>query len=248
MRVATQLKHHTTGLLFLLIVFTAAQHAWPGTESPTEATRDSGLQALVAEGHHLWTQSPDPSNPVACATCHRDPAKTRGWAASFPKFKPLPPPHARVMTLLQANAEAVERHYRLADPLPAATAITAFLTAQAAGVPISPGVSAGQPVFPVRMQALAGSVLRGKHLYASRCGHCHKSFDLAPSATAFPRAEGGRPASLELFLEGHRPLQPPLAWDGQATADIMAYLTSQAAGQPIGLHTYHASQEAKEGS
>jgi len=232
----------------LLIGFAVACHVWPGPTCVRQAAAQTGLQALVVEGERLWTHSPDAGNPVACATCHRDPAMTRGWAASFPKFKPLPPPHARVMTLLQANAEAVERHYRLADPLPAATAITAFLTAQAAGVPISPGVSAGQPVFPVRMQALAGSVLRGKHLYASRCGHCHKSFDLAPSATAFPRAEGGRPASLELFLEGHRPLQPPLAWDGQATADIMAYLTSQAAGQPIGLHTYHASQEAKEGS
>jgi mono/diheme cytochrome c family protein len=152
------------------------------------------------------------------------------------------------MTLLQANAEAVERHYRLADPLPAATAITAFLTAQAAGVPISPGISAGQPVFAARMQALAGSVLRGKQHYAGRCGQCHKPFDLAPSATAFPRAEGGRPESLELFLEGHRPLQPSLAWDGQATADIMAYLMSQAAGRPIGHHTYRASMEGKEGS
>jgi mono/diheme cytochrome c family protein len=152
------------------------------------------------------------------------------------------------MTLLQANAEAVERHYRLADPLPAATAITAFLTAQAAGIPISPGISAGQPVFPVRMQALATSVARGEQVYTRSCGHCHKSFDLAPSATTFPRTEGGRPASLELFLEGHRPLQPSLAWDGQATADIMAYLMSQAAGQPIGLHTYRASTEGKEGS
>jgi mono/diheme cytochrome c family protein len=152
------------------------------------------------------------------------------------------------MTLLQANAEAVERHYRLADPLPAATAITAFLTAQAAGTPISPGISAGQPVFPTRMHALAASVVRGERAYARSCGHCHKSFDLAPSATAFPRAEGGRPASLELFLEGHRPLQPSLAWDGQATADIMAYLMSQAAGRPIGHHTYRASIEAKEES
>jgi cytochrome c553 len=201
------------------------------------------LQALVAEGERLWTQSPDAGNPVACATCHHDPTKTRGWAASFPKFKPLPPPHARVMTLLQANAEAVERHYRLADPLPAATAITAFLTAQAAGVPISPGISVGQPVFPVRMQALAASVVRGERAYARSCGHCHKSFDLAPSATAFPRAEGGHSKSLELFLEGHRPLQPPLARDGQATADLIAYLMSQVAGSPVGLQTKHATKE-----
>ena len=232
----------------LLIGFAVACHVWPGPTCVRQAAAQTGLQALVAEGERLWTQSPDPSNPVACATCHRDPAMTRGWAASFPKFKPLPPPHARVMTLLQANAEAVERHYRLADPLPAATAITAFLTAQAAGVPISPGISAGQPVFPTRMQALAGSVVRGERAYARSCSQCHNPFDLAPSATAFPRAEGGRPASLELFLEGHRPLQPSLAWDGQATADIIAYLMSLAAGRPIGHHTYQASTEGKEGS
>lgn len=232
----------------LLIGFAVACHVWPEPTCVRQAAAQTGLQALVAEGERLWTQSPDTGNPVACATCHRDPAKTRGWAASFPKFKPLPPPHSRVMTLLQANAEAVERHYRLADPLPAATAITAYLTSHGADVPISPGISVGQPVFAARMQALAGSVLRGKHLYAGRCGHCHKSFDPAPSATAFPRAEGGRPMSLELFLEGHRPLQPPLAWDGQATADIMAYLMSQAAGRPIGHHTYQASTEGKEGS
>jgi mono/diheme cytochrome c family protein len=122
------------------------------------------------------------------------------------------------------------------------------LTAQAAGVPISPGISVGQPVFPARMQALAGSVLRGKHLYAGRCGHCHKPFDLAPSATAFPRVVKGRAESLEGFIERHQPLQPPLAWDGQATADIMAYLMSQAPGRPIGHHTYQASTEGKEGS
>jgi mono/diheme cytochrome c family protein len=152
------------------------------------------------------------------------------------------------MTLLQANAEAVERHYRLADPLPAATAITALLTAQAAGTPISPGISAGQPVFAARMQALAGSVVRGERAYARSCSQCHNPFDLAPSATVFPRAEGGRAESLEGFIERHQPLQPPLAWDGQATADIMAYLMSQAAGRPIGHHTYRASTEAKEGS
>jgi len=232
----------------LLIGFAVACHVWPGPTCARQAAAESEQQALVAEGERLWTQSPDPSNPVACATCHRDPAMTRGWAASFPKFKPLPPPHSRVMTLLQANAEAVERHYRLADPLPAMTAITAFLTAQAAGVPISPGISVGQPVFPARMQALAGSVLRGKHLYAGRCGHCHKPFDLAPSATAFPRVVKGRAESLEGFIERHQPLQPPLAWDGQATADIMAYLMSQAPGRPIGHHTYQASTEGKEGS
>ena len=243
---ATQLKRHTTGLLFLLIVFTAAQHAWPGTESPTEAA-PSSLQALVAEGHRLWTQSPDPGNPVACATCHRDPAKTRGWAASFPKFKPLPPPHSRVMTLLQANAEAVERHYRLADPLPAATAITAFLTSHGADLPISPGISAGQPVFPSRMKTLAASVSRGERLYARRCARCHHPTATAPSITAFPRFVHGRAESLEGFLEHHRSLKRHLAWEGPAMADLIAYLASRVPGRPVGLHTYQASQEAKEG-
>jgi mono/diheme cytochrome c family protein len=231
----------------LLIGFAVACQVWPGPTCARQAAAESEQQALVAEGERLWTQSPDPSNPVACVTCHHDPAKTRGWAASFPKFKPLPPPHARVMTLLQANAEAVERHYRLADPLPAATAITAYLTSHGADVPISPGISAGQPVFPARMQALASSVVRGERAYARSCGHCHKPFDLAPSATAFPRAEGGCAESLEVFLDGHRPLQPSLAWDGQATADIMAYLMSQAASRPNGHHTYQASTEGKEG-
>jgi mono/diheme cytochrome c family protein len=232
----------------LLIGFAVACHVWPGPTCVRQAAAQTGLQALVAEGERLWTQSLDPSNPVACATCHRDPAKTRGWAASFPKFKPLPPPHSRVMTLLQANAEAVERHYRRADPLPAATAITAFLTAQAAGVPISPGISAGQPVFPVRMQALAASVVRGERAYARSCGQCHNPAAVAASVRTFPRVVKGRAESLEGFIERHQPLQPPLAWDGQATADIMAYLMSQVAGRPIGHHTYRASTEGKEGS
>src|SRR5262249_4300929 len=83
------------------------------------------LQALVTEGKAWWTHSPDSRDPVACATCHHDPAETRGWPASFPKYRPLPPPDGRVMTLLQANAEAVQRHYGLADPERPALAITA---------------------------------------------------------------------------------------------------------------------------
>jgi len=43
----------------------------------------AGSPDLVAEGERWWTKSPDPANPVACATCHWDPAATRGWAASF---------------------------------------------------------------------------------------------------------------------------------------------------------------------
>ena len=65
-------------------------------------------QTLVEEGERWWRESPDPDNPEACATCHHDPRTTRGWAASFPKFRPLPPPHGRVMTLLQANAATAD--------------------------------------------------------------------------------------------------------------------------------------------
>ena len=209
-----------------------------------EAAADGGVRALVAEGERWWTQSPDPRNPVACVTCHHDPADTRGWAASFPKLRPMPPPHSRVMTLLQANAEAVTRHYRLPDPRPTATAITAYLTSQGAGVPISPGVIAGQPVFPERTRELAASVVRGRRLYVQRCGQCHTEAVVALSVMAFPRVVGRRAESIEGFLERHQ----RLAWDGQAIADVIAYLVSQMAGQPVGLETYQAAKKAKERS
>jgi len=227
----------------LLIGFAVACHVWPGPTCVRQAAAQTGLQALVMEGERWWTRSPDPGNPVACATCHRDPAKTRGWAASFPKFKPLPPPHSRVMTLLQANTEAVSRHYRLPDPLPAATAITAYLTSLGADVPISPGVSAGQPVFPTRMQQLATSVVRGERLYSRRCGQCHNPATVAPSVTTFPRVVGGRAESLEGFLARHQLVGQPLAWDGAAMADVIAYLMSHLAGRPVGLQTKRALQE-----
>ncbi len=47
---------------------------------------------LAVEGERWWTTSPDPASPVACATCHHAAAAIRGWAASFPKFRPLPRP------------------------------------------------------------------------------------------------------------------------------------------------------------
>src|SRR5438445_4869096 len=109
--------------------------------------RAGGPVAVVAAGERSWTTSPDPRAPVACATCHHDPDETRGWAASFPKYRPLPPPEGRVMTLLQANAEAVQRHYGLSDPERAAFAITAYLTSRGSSMPVSPGIVAGQPVF-----------------------------------------------------------------------------------------------------
>ncbi len=186
----------------------------------------AGSPDLVAEGERWWTQSPDPANPVACATCHWDPAATRGWAASFPKWKPLPPPDARVMTLFQANAEAVTRHYRVCDPRRAAAAITAYLAAQGAGIPLSPGISAGQPVFPQRLQALVASVKRGRALFARRCDACHRAGEAARALTAFPRVVDGRVESLEEFVERHRGEGPP-AWDSQATADLIAYLTEE---------------------
>jgi cytochrome c553 len=186
----------------------------------------AGPPDLVAEGERWWAQSPDPSNPVACATCHWDPAATRGWAASFPKWKPLPPPDARVMTLFQTNAEAVARHYRLSDPRRAAAAITAYLAVQGAAVPPSPGITAGQPVFPQRLLALAASVERGRALYARRCVGCHRAGDVARTLAAYPRVVGDRPESLEEFVEVH-PGAPRLAWNSQATADLIAYLTEE---------------------
>jgi mono/diheme cytochrome c family protein len=186
----------------------------------------AGSPDLVAEGERWWSHSPDPSNPVACATCHWDPVATRGWAASFPKWKPLRPPDARVMTLFQANAEAVARHYRLSDPRRAAAAITAYLAVQGAAVPPSPGITAGQPVFPQRLLALAASVERGRALYARRCVGCHRAGDVARTLAAYPRVVGDRPESLEEFVEVH-PGAPRLAWNSQATADLIAYLTEE---------------------
>lgn len=208
--------------------------ALPGGSIVQETPVES-VQALVAEGERWWTRSPDPGNPVACATCHDDPDATRGWAASFPKVKPMPPPNTRVMTLLQANAEAVARHYRLEDPLPAAAALTAYVTWLGAGLPISPGVSVGQPVFPDRMRALAASADRGSRVFARRCLRCHAAADIAPAATAFPRVVGGRVETLESFLEGHSASSQALPWDSPATADLVAYLVSWVKGLPIGL-------------
>lgn len=190
-------------------------------------------QTLVEEGERWWRESPDPDNPVACATCHHDPRTTRGWAASFPKFRPLPPPHGRVMTLLQANAEAVARHYRLRDPLAVATAITAYLAAHGAGVAPSPGIAAGQPVFPERIRALSASVARGARLYARRCAECHDAGLVAVRALGFPRRVGRRAEALETFIESHHPGQSGLAWDGDRTADLAAYLVSRLAGRLI---------------
>lgn len=194
-----------------------------------QAARGHGADdvGLAAAGERWWTTSPDPANPVACATCHHDPAETRGWAASFPKFKPQPPPHARVMTLLQANAEAVRRHYRLVDPRPVATAITAYLTTHGAGVPLSPGVVAGQPVFPARLRALGESVARGRRLYARRCATCHAAPAIVSAVGGFPRGRGHSAESLEDFLDRHASPPGLLPWDSLAMADVISHLVAE---------------------
>jgi mono/diheme cytochrome c family protein len=197
------------------------------------AIAETAPGALAARGLRWWAESPDRGNPVACATCHHDPAETRGWAASFPKFRPLPPPHARVMTLLQATAEAVARHYRLADPLSAAVAITAYLTALGADSPVTPGIAAGQPVFPGRIRQLALSVERGANVFERGCGGCHQAVAVAPSALAFSRVGDGRAEALETFLASHDPWEERLDWNSQAMADLSAYLVSHLAGQPL---------------
>ncbi len=204
------------------------------------------MQELVAEGERWWSQSPDPQNLAACVTCHHEPNATRGWAPSFPKVRPMPPPHTRVMTLLQANAEAVARHYRLADTLPAATALTAYLTWHGLGLPIAPGVSPGQPVFPERMRALAASVAVGHRVFAERCGRCHDAATFTPSVTAFPRMAGGRPESLEEFLEHHASASTHLSWSSPTMADLIAYLMSRIAGRPMGLGMDRGAGETRD--
>ncbi len=194
-----------------------------------------GLAELVAEGERWWKSSPDPRDPVACATCHYDPAETRGWAASFPKYRPLPPPEGRVMTLFQANAEAVQRHYRLPDAERAALAITAYLTSHGAGTPISPGIVAGQAVFESRLRALAESVARGERLYARWCRSCHDAGAVTPAALLFPAAGNGQVESLERFLGRHRPELPRLGSHGQPSADVIAFLMSRLAGRPVSV-------------
>ena len=186
-------------------------------------------ETLVADGERWWSRPPSPDRPVTCATCHHEREAIRAWAGSFPKVRPMPPPHTRVMTLLQATAEGVARHYGPRDARPVAIALTAFLTAQGVGLPITPGVALDQPIFPTRMRALAESVERGRTLYARRCGACHDAAAVAPRAGGFLRTTA-EPA--EIFLEGHRPAGPPIAWNSLAMADLLAYLLAHRTGDP----------------
>jgi len=148
-----------------------------------------------------------------------------------------------VMTLLQANAEAVGRHYRLPNALAAATAITAYLVALGADLPISPGLSPGQPVFPERIRQLEASVKRGAAVFGARCGSCHQAAAVASAARMFPRISRGEPESLETFLMGHRPSGPPLDWAGREMAAVVAHLVSHLAGRPVATRVEQARKE-----
>lgn len=205
----------------------AALLALPG------AAAADGWTDLVRAGERWWRAAPEGSPPVACATCHRGRAETDGWVASFPKWRPLPPPHARVMTLTQALAEAAERHYPAADRQRVAVALAAYLTARAAGVTISPGVAPDQLVFPHRLAALAASAERGARRFARRCAACHPAEDVAPAVVrwwALVRRAGDAP---ERFLERHPPDGPRPAWDSAETADVLAYLVGRQAGRRL---------------
>ena len=200
---------------------------------------------LVADGARLWTHSPDSSNPVACATCHHDADEVARWAASFPKFKPGPPPDGRVMTLWQANVDAVIRHYRGLDPGAAATAITAYVTAQGAGRPITPGIVVGRPVFEARMQALAASVTRGELHYARRCASCHRLGAAVSAASDLPRQLRLRGQPIEVFLAGHEADEHHVAWRSVRVADLMAYFVGRRAGRALGSIGGNVAEEAQ---
>lgn len=103
---ATSIRREAAGPAALLLVALLAGGAGADPRGALETTLISEAD-LVALGEAWWTRSPDPADPVACATCHFDPSLVRGLAAGFPKVQPLPPPHGRVMTLLQANASDI---------------------------------------------------------------------------------------------------------------------------------------------
>jgi mono/diheme cytochrome c family protein len=198
---------------------------------PGEAREADPWVALTRQGEALWARSPEPDNPVACATCHHGADAIRGWAASFPKFRPLPPPHARVMTLLQANAEAVALHYPHADRRASAVALSAYLTALGAGELVSPGRARGQPVLEERLAALARSRGRGERDFQQDCQRCHSPEDVAGrviTAARFARTGSG---AVEIFLETHGGLR--WRWEGPEVADLLAYLVEWNTGRPL---------------
>jgi mono/diheme cytochrome c family protein len=200
---------------------------------------------LVEHGERLWITSPDPTNPVACATCHHDADEVSRWAPSFPKFKPGPPLDARVMTLWQANVDAVARHYRHTAPPETATAITAYLTSRGAGRPITPGIIPGHPVFESRMRRLAESVARGAQLFASHCALCHTLDAVAAAAGDLERQLRVHDVPLETFLARHETRKGRRGWDAAAVADVMAYLVDRRAGRALGSVSGIHDQEAR---
>ncbi len=203
-----------------------------GLAAPARAAPDP-WEVLVAAGRDLWIRAPASGPPVACVACHHEPGAASGWAASYPRFRPLPPPHGRVMTLLQAVAEASERHYPGAAVQPTTAAITAYLATRAAGRPITPGLEPDQPAFAPRLTALAASVRRGERAFTRRCAACHTPDALAPAVVGWARlvrAGGGPP---EVFVETHVHGGDRLAWNGSETADLLAFLVGRLAGRPF---------------
>jgi mono/diheme cytochrome c family protein len=193
------------------------------------------LRALILEGEGLWQRPPVQENTVACAVCHFDAAKIRGWAASFPKVKPMPPPFTRVMTLQQAVGEAATKHYRIPpgdQNRRVAAAIAAYLSWVGEGLPLTPGTAWDQPRFPDRLSALEASIGRGRDRVRGACTGCHRDATaLAGAAPGFPRVAGGGEAvvTMEEFLERHA----GLAWHGAEAAEVVAYLAAQAGGRPL---------------
>lgn len=193
------------------------------------------LRALIQEGAALWRQPPSTENTLACATCHFERDEVRGWAASFPKVKPMPPPYTRIMTLQQAVAETVATHYRIApgdENRRVARAITAYLTWRGEGLPLTPGVAAGQPRFPDRLAALEQSVARGRERAERTCGGCHiDGARLAGIAATFPRVprDGDAAETLEEYLGRHA----GLPWDSPEATDVAAFLAARAAGRLV---------------
>src|SRR2546425_203182 len=98
--------------------------------------------------------------------------------------------------------------------------------------PRAPGPGVGRRVSEGGLRPLADGVARGERLYASRCRSCHDLGDVPPAALRFPRAVNGQVESLERFLGGHPPGLSPLGWDGQPTADLIAFLISSVGGRP----------------
>src|SRR3989442_31250 len=98
--------------------------------------------------------------------------------------------------------------------------------------PAPAGRGAGRRVSEGGLRALADSVAGGEGLSAGGCRSCHDLGDVTPAALRFPRAVTGQVESLERFLGGHPPGLSPLGWDGQPTADLIAFLISSVGGRP----------------